>query len=185
MLRNIWLDLPRKKLYILPALLFPTVGLLQQKVSDKGEVTMPASIYFLILMLCAASWTDWRHRRIPNALLLTSFFAALLLNSLTLGVNGFLSTLMGTIVGLGLLLAPYLLGGIGAGDVKLLMVIGGFVGAKPVIYSFLCGAIAGGIISLGIYLYNGLCHKKISTLPYGIPLSLGTVTYLFFGTGRL
>jgi prepilin peptidase CpaA len=129
-------------------------------------------------MLCAASFTDWRQRKIPNKLLLPSFITALLINFFQSGQTGLLSSLSGAVIGFVLLLVPYLLGGMGAGDVKLLMVIGSFGGAKLVIYSFLFGAIAGGIISAYILIYNAVRHKNIVSLPYGIPLSLGTLVYL-------
>lgn len=145
---------------------------------------MSLSLFLLITVLCAASWMDWRSRRIPNLLLLPSFFLALVLNFLTLGVNGITQTLLGLTIGFSLLIIPYLLGGIGAGDVKLLMVIGSFGGHTLVIYSFFLGAIIGGIISLAIYLVNFISAKKISTMPYGIPLALGTLIYIL-GNGGL
>jgi len=73
----------------------------------------------------------------------------------------------------------------GAGDVKLLMVIGSFGGASFVLYSFLAGAIIGGVITLIIYIYN-LTHKtRITSFPYGIPLSLGALAYLLLEYWRL
>ncbi len=139
---------------------------------------MPATLYILLPVLCAASLSDWKHRKISNSLLLPSFMIALLVNFFTFGINGLLSSLLGASVGFALLIVPYLFGGIGAGDVKYLMVIGSFGGLQLVIYSFLLGAITGGIISTGILIYNLKSKNKIHALPYGIPLSLGTVIYL-------
>jgi len=145
---------------------------------------MSLSFFFLTTVLCAASWMDWRYRRIPNSLLLPSFFLALVLNFRTLGINGIILTLAGLTIGFSLLIIPYLLGGIGAGDVKLLMVIGSFGGHTLVIYSFFLGAVIGGIISIAIYLVNYLSAKKITAMPYGIPLALGTLIYIL-GNGGL
>ncbi len=145
---------------------------------------MPISFYFLLPILCAASWLDWRQRRIPNALLLPAFLIALMLNSITFGLNGLYFTLAGLSLGFLLLIVPYLLGGMGAGDVKLLMVIGSFGGFYFVLSSFILGALIGGAFSIAVYLYNTFLHQEISTLPYGIPLSLGTIVFIILGNGR-
>lgn len=145
---------------------------------------MPITINLLVAVLLAASWTDWKYRKIPNILLFISFVISILLHVIYQGTNGLLFSLLGTIVGFALLVIPYCMGGIGAGDVKLLMVVGSFGGIKVVIYSFCLGAIAGGIIASGVYLFNLVLNKNINSLPYGIPLSIGTIAYLFL-SGRL
>lgn len=146
---------------------------------------MPISIYLLLPVLCLASWMDWKERRIPNSLLFPSLILAFLLNYIILGPSGLLHSLSGTLIGFALLIVPFLLGGIGAGDVKLLMVIGSFGGAYFVLYSFIAGAIIGGIIALIIYIFSKIKQNQISSLPYGIPLSLGTLTYVLLEHWRL
>lgn len=145
---------------------------------------MSILLFFLIAFLSVAAWTDWRYRRIPNALIIPSFLLALILNTLTRGIDGLGLSIIGLATGFGLLIIPFLFGGIGAGDVKLLMVIGSFGGLHLVIYSFFLGALTGAIISLGIYLFSFVKNKKIKTMPYGIPLALGTLVYIL-GNGRL
>lgn len=146
---------------------------------------MPITLYFLIPILCIASWMDWRERRIPNVLLLPSLILAFLLNFLILGSAGLLHSLLGTLTGFVLLIIPFLLGGMGAGDVKLLMVIGSFGGFYFVLYSFVVGAIIGGVIALVLYIYSMVSKKKISSFPYGIPLSLGVLAFLLIENWRL
>jgi prepilin peptidase CpaA len=140
---------------------------------------MPVALYFLIPVLCCASWSDWKERRIPNSLLLPAFALAILLNLVTRGLDGLLFSLGGTLLGFSLLLIPFLLGGIGAGDVKLLMVIGSFGGIKLVLSGFLIGAILGGIVALSLLLYRKISGLKIDLFPYGIPLVLGTLGSIF------
>jgi len=111
-------------------------------------------------------WTDGRQHKIYNKVLLPFFLVALLIQPI--------SGLEGAALGFLFLLLPYLLGGIGAGDVKLLAVYGALLGPHLIITAFLYGAILGGVIALYKY------FKKEKTLAYGIPLSLGAVLTLVF-----
>jgi len=139
---------------------------------------MPIIIYFLLPVLFIASWTDFRERRIPNSLLFPSFLLALVLNIVISGSSGLLHSLAGAFMGFVLLIIPYALGGIGAGDVKLLIVIGSFGGIYFVLYSFLAGALIGGVLSFTILIFNKVSRKRNSSIPYGIPLSLGVLVYV-------
>jgi prepilin peptidase CpaA len=102
------------------------------------------------ITLLIAAWTDWRKRKIYNKLLGPAFLAAFSLHAIQQGWLGIRLSLIGSVVGLALLLIPYLMGGIGAGDVKLLGVIGAFGGVHFVINSFFYGAVIGGIVSVYI-----------------------------------
>jgi len=92
------------------------------------------------LTLGIAVFTDWREHKIYNKLLAPAFFTALLLHTFHGGISGLTNSLLGTATGFVLLLIPYLMGGMGAGDVKLLAVIGAFGGASFVLTSLLYGA---------------------------------------------
>ncbi len=71
----------------------------------------------IVLIICAI--TDLRQRRIPNLLTYPTIISALLAYSFIGGWDGFLFSLGGMAFGFALFLLPYLLGGMGAGDVKL------------------------------------------------------------------
>jgi len=160
------------------------------------------------LTLGIAAFTDWREHKIHNKLLVPAFFLALLLHTFQGGISGFTSSIIGATLGFALLLLPYFMGGMGAGDVKLFAVIGAFGGASFVFTSFLYGAIIGGLISvfllarrkaLGDTLKNFLLFlpilKKPQNLsvamndvsqekfPYGIAIALGTLIALFLPLG--
>ena len=137
---------------------------------------MLISYFFLIPVLCSASWSDWKKRIIPNTLLFPSFVLALIIHYSFMGFKGLIFSLTGAAIGFALLIIPFLLGGMGAGDVKLLMVVGSFVGKELVLYGFIVGAIIGGLISIFLYLYRRVVGIKIESIPYGIPLSLGTMS---------
>ena len=75
---------------------------------------------------------------------------ALLLYSLHAGLTGLLFSLKGLGVGFCLLLLPHLLGGIGAGDVKLMAAVGAVLGVEQTFLAFLIIAIIGGLTSLAM-----------------------------------
>lgn len=76
---------------------------------------------------------DWRERRIPNILVFPAMLIGLTLHSFDHKWLGLFFAIKGLAMGFGLLLIPYLVRGMKAGDVKFLMAIGSFVGAFGVI----------------------------------------------------
>lgn len=132
----------------------------------------------LALTLGVAAFTDFREHRIYNKLLGPAFVSAIVMQIYFKGWAGLQQSLFGALLGFIILLIPYLLGGMGAGDVKLLAVIGAFGGAHFVFTSFLYGAIVGGIISAVLIARRGLKALK-EKFPYGIAIALGTLLALF------
>lgn len=100
------------------------------------------------LVLIISLITDIRKRRIFNIVTIPAIFIGLIYYTMTLGWDGFLLSGKGFLVGLGLLLIPYLMGGMGAGDVKLMAAVGALMGPEFTLYSFIYTAIIGGIIAL-------------------------------------
>ncbi|WP_043933103.1 A24 family peptidase [Bacillus sp. EB01] len=167
-----------------------------------------AILLFLLLLICTI--TDIRERRIYNKVLLPFLIIAFLVNGITSGWDGLEMALFGTFVGFGILLIPYLMGGMGAGDVKLLAVIGALMGAKFVALSAIYMAIAGGLFALLIIavkkspkqLIKNLFFSLIgrvngfkipvlidkdsmkATYPYGVAIAAGAVIQ-FFRAGML
>ena len=111
-------------------------------------------LMFLLIVLSMAAIIDIRTQKIPNLLTYSALIVVLSYHSITNGWSGFFFSTLGIIVGLGLLMVPYFLEGMGAGDAKLLAVVGGTIGAVGVFYAFLCIAIIGGIYSIIIILSN-------------------------------
>ncbi len=81
----------------------------------------------IIAVISLAAFFDMEWRRIPNWLILFGLSLALGLNGLR-GMNEFYESLIGIGVGIGVLFIPFAFRWIGAGDVKFLGVMGGFVG---------------------------------------------------------
>ncbi|VEF46230.1 Flp pilus assembly protein, protease CpaA [Bacillus freudenreichii] len=159
------------------------------------------SNFVIALILIISVVTDLRSRKILNIVTLPAILAALIYHSLTFGLGGFLFTGKGFLVGLGLLLIPFFMRGIGAGDVKLLAAIGAWKGALFVLYTGVYAGIIGGLVAIVILIKNGRLsstlkdmlfalmflrgangslqipaagHSSIS-IPYAIPIALGAL----------
>lgn len=109
----------------------------------------------LLFLLVVATYKDVRHQRIPNWLTLYALVAGLLMNYLLLSNAGLYSALKGAGLGLVVMLPLYLVGGMGAGDVKLMAAVGSFTGPTIVLWAACCSLIVGACIAVFIVLRNG------------------------------
>ena len=99
-----------------------------------------------LVALCCV--TDLSTRRIPNAVLLPALVTAFFLNGIESGMAGLADSFGGLVVGIGMLMPLYVLGQMGAGDVKLLGVVGSLIGAWAALIAGVATMIAGGILGL-------------------------------------
>ena len=90
-----------------------------------------------LALVVACAVFDWRSRRVPNALTLPAIVVGLSLHGLFGGASGILFSLKGLALGAGLFLIPYCLGGMGAGDVKLMGALGAWLGSSLTLTVFL------------------------------------------------
>ncbi len=101
-----------------------------------------SSAVILTALVVAVAIFDLRQRRIPNFLVFPAILIGLILHSAFGGLGGFLFALKGIGLGFGLLLIPYLMKSMKAGDVKFVMAIGAFTGATGIVrvmlITFLC-----------------------------------------------
>jgi prepilin peptidase CpaA len=100
------------------------------------------------LLICT---TDTFYSKIPNLINLALVITALLYHGYNGGLPGLWFSLQGLLLGLALLLIPYMLGGMGAGDVKALAALGSFVGLGAIFQVFLFTALIGGIFAILYY----------------------------------
>jgi prepilin peptidase CpaA len=127
--------------------------------------------------MIAAAVIDWWKFKVPNKLtfpLIISGWVLGLLNNFELlpygGQGGIGEALLGTFVAGGLLLPIYAIGGMGAGDVKMTMGFGSWIGAfygfgDPnslwiIVWAFCAGTIIGGIIAMGMIMVRGQYRKN-------------------------
>lgn len=101
-----------------------------------------------------AALTDSFRFKVYNVLTLPLIASGLLYHGVTGGWAGLSLSLSGLLVGFGLLLIPFLMGGIGAGDVKLLAGVGAWTGLPWIIYIFICAGLAAGLLGFMISLWQ-------------------------------
>jgi prepilin peptidase CpaA len=109
-----------------------------------------------------ASWIDLRSRRVPNLLTMPLACAGLMLAAVGASGVTVADALLGCAVGLGLMLPLHILGGTGAGDVKLMAAFGTLLGPAGVLAAFIRMAIVGGVIALGVAVQRGRLRETIS-----------------------
>lgn len=108
--------------------------------------------------------TDLRSARIPNWLTLGAMLAGLCFHALLPGGAGVGPAALGLIVGLFVFFPFFALGALGGGDVKLMAAIGAWVGAAAVINVALFGAVAGGVLAIGVALWHGYLRRALLNL---------------------
>jgi len=128
------------------------VGLLFRQ----GDEIISDLILVSVLIICLV--TDVLYQKIYNIISVPGFLAGLAFNTIVNGWAGLSLSLWGTALGLGLLIFPFALGYLGAGDVKLLAVIGTIKGYLFVIYTTVIMSLAGGVIGILILIY----HRRLA-----------------------
>ena len=133
----------------------------------KGAITMFTANNALLLLLVAASgFFDLKERKIPNKITFTGILIGILFNIITGGWMGLLQSLLGMFAGLAIFFLPFVMGGMGAGDVKLMGAIGALMGWKFSFMTALYSAIVGGIMVLIHLLYTGKLRETMKKMLY-------------------
>jgi len=174
--------------------------------SDLVGVVRTAHIAVLIVVgICAV--LDLRSRRVPNVVTLPAIALGLALYAVDGGAEGFLFSFVGLALGAGLFFVPYLLGGMGAGDVKLMGAVGALLGWRLTLLALFYTAVAGGALAVlvvvrrkallgslagvGTLLNVAVASKRPPTadnlkgeriaVPYAVPVMVGTILALALG----
>jgi prepilin peptidase CpaA len=171
-------------------------------------------VWLVTVTLVVAAIIDGKQLKVPNWLTFPMIVSGWGVNTALFGWEGLGASLLGTVVGLALLMPAYAIGGMGAGDVKLLAGVGAWVGSSVTFYAFCLSAIVGGVIAVAMVVCRRswtkhknqflLIVNEIATvgnptelatiaaerkssmllLPYGIPIAIGSILY-FFWAGML
>lgn len=162
-------------------------------------------ILFLFCGMTIAAVWDWKTGKIPNLVTFPMILAGLSYHGFLSGPSGLVFSAGGLFLGLGMFLIPYLTGGIGAGDVKLVTGAGAMVGAKGVLiagnFTILFGLLYAVVLLLihpdyGRSLFRRIvmnikalfikgrsasaspsAGEKRPGLRYALPVALGTMSY--------
>lgn len=116
----------------------------------------------LVSTLCFAVATDSTTQRIPNTLVLFGLVAGLVAQ-IFVGA-GVLFWLKGVAVAFACFIPLYILRGMAAGDVKLMMVVGGFLGYPMIFTAALNVLMAGGLLALLMVLYKRKLAQLLTNL---------------------
>ena len=164
-------------------------------------MTIDMTEIFLFLILGSAIASDLRWRTIPNWLTVPSILVGLGFHLVMNQFEGFVFSLEGAAVGLGLFVILYVCGWMGAGDVKLFAAVGSFLGPAQTISAAIAIALVGGLLALvvlgfhqgwrrmGLWLWS---HVQVMVLtrsvqaltpvqgaapkvPYAVAIGLGTI----------
>jgi prepilin peptidase CpaA len=150
---------------------------------------------------------DLRFQKIPNLVTYPTMSIALVYHFVTNRLDGLLFSAGGLTVGIAIFILPYIMGGMGAGDAKLMGAVGTILGPKGVFIAALFTAVIGGVYALILLLISrrflkGLISRHATTLKtfvmtrqfipipaakdekkpklcYGIAIALGTLLYVF------
>ena len=172
----------------------------------------------LVLMILAAK-QDISSHRISNKLVLAGMLLGVILNGMLPegwgfnsqlpGALGWLAAFKGLAVGMVLLLPLYLLHAMGAGDVKLMGMVGAFLGPNDVLGAVLATLVTGGVMAILVVMWSkqlsAMLHNvkyilygsainlsvgqaplmndlpvSVGKLPYALAISLGTFAYLIW-----
>ena len=140
--------------------------------------------------LIVATFVDFEIQEIPDEVSLGGLAVGLILSAAfpsilgeTTRLNGFLNSFLGALAGGGMIYVMGMLGefafkkeAMGGGDVKLLAMIGAFIGWKLVVMTFFLAPVFGSVVGIVLKIRHG---KDV--IPYGPYLSLAAVCSIFFG----
>lgn len=162
-------------------------------------------VWFVTVALIVAAVIDGIQLKVPNWLT----FPFIITGWIYSGIwgEGIGLSLMGTAIGLALLLPAYAIGGMGAGDVKLLAGVGAWMHGPHTFYAFAVSVIVGAVMAVMMVAYRGAWKKHTAQfrlilqeiltirdpnklaeiaaerkptmflLPYGIPIAIGSIAY--------
>ncbi len=165
------------------------------------------TVWFVAVVLVVAAVIDGMILKVPNWLTFPFIACGWLNAMLAGGIPSLGWSLLGTFVGMMLLLVLRNVGGMGAGDVKLLAGVGAWLGTTVTLYAFAATAVVGGVMALVMIYRSGHWYKHyaiahqilhewktvrnpsalasiarerkptMTLLPYGIPMAIGSIIY--------
>jgi prepilin peptidase CpaA len=167
-------------------------------------------IVLVTAVLIFAAYIDGKQLKVPNWITFPMVLTGLAYHTLANGWTGCYASLLGIGCGLLCLLPLYSIGGMGAGDVKLMAGIGAWLGAVTTWNSFLATVVVGAIMAVVMVVWSGRIQHHVTQffhiafeiftirdpnklfaiakerkptmflLPYGIPICIGSIIYFAY-----
>ena len=161
-----------------------------------------------VLVAMGAGILDWRDRRIPNWLTVSGLAAGVAINTFLYRWPGLRAALLGTVLGLGLLLPFVLVRSLGAGDWKLAGALGACLGPRQLLSVLFGTILVAGVMALAVVIWKGRLKRTLvniahllaalfslrmpgsevslddpqsTKIPFGVAMAL---TVLLYGMGR-
>jgi prepilin peptidase CpaA len=161
-----------------------------------------------VLVAMVAGILDWRYRRIPNWLTVSGLAAGVAVNTILYRWPGLKAALLGTALGLGLLLPFVLVRSLGAGDWKLAAALGACLGPRQLLSVLMGTILVAGVMALAVVIWKGRLKRTLlniahllaalfslrmpgsavslddpqsTKIPFGVAMALAV---LFYGMGR-
>lgn len=177
---------------------------------DAGLTAELIAAWTVSVVLTVAALIDGAELRVPNWLTWPFLATGCAFSALAGGWPGLGHSLAGVVVGMCLLLPLLAIGGMGTGDVKLLMGVGAWLHPTATWHAFCLTALVGGALAVLMVARDGAWRRHIRTfcliltefwrlrsparlarraaarkesmllLPYGIPMAIGTIVYLWW-----
>lgn len=165
-------------------------GLLSALIVYRFGLGLPSLGFFVLgAALVVVSCIDLDHQIIPDVISLPGVLVGVGFSAVNPALS-WQSSLLGVALGAGILLAlalgyQALTGrqGMGGGDVKLLAMIGAFLGWRAVLFTLLLASFLGSAVGLGTMIRQHSDTKL--ALPFGPFLACGALGYVFFGEGLI
>jgi len=115
-----------------------------------GQTAVPV-IVVLVAAFVAAATDIWKFK-VYNALTLPLLVSGLLYHAFRAELA---DSLLGVLFGFAALIVLYIIGGMGAGDVKLMAAVGAWLGMPLTFYVFIASSLAAGVYSIGLVVWTG------------------------------
>lgn len=147
----------------------------------KFHLSYLSIIYALLCSsLMIIAFIDIEHKIIPDVITIPGIIAGLI-SSMVFPYITLLNSAEGLLLGGGLfyIIAILSRGGMGGGDIKLIAMVGSFLGWKNILLTIFLGSLFGSIVGIILIILKKKGRKD--TVPFGPFLSLGAIISIFFG----
>ena len=125
-------------------------------------IVVPVIVVSMAVFI-AAIIDIWKYK-VHNLLTVPLFLSGVAYHCVVAGGAGLMDSLLGALFGMGVLIVFYAMGGVGAGDVKLLAAVGAWLKFPLTFWVFIASSLAAGIYAMILVAYSGRTHETWTNL---------------------